>query len=96
MTKIIIDLLIYIPMIALIIVVLLLLQKVQEYRDEVEYLKSVCEQAVEVSTKAEDEAKEAKKLIRYHIDHNYKIAQKSFYQGRALGRKEKKDGSNSI
>lgn len=96
MTKIIIDLLIYIPMIALIIVVLLLLQKVQEYRDEVEYLKSVCEQAVEVSTKAEDEAKEAKKLIRYHIDHHYKIAQKSFYQGRALGRKEKKDGSNSI
>ena len=90
MTEIIIDLLIYIPMIALIIVVLLLLKKVQEYQDEVEYLRSTLEQAVEVSTKAEDEAKEAKKLIRYHIDHHYKIAQKSFFQGKAMGRKENK------
>lgn len=80
MTEIIIDLLIYIPMIALIIVVLLLLQKVQEYRDEVKYLKSTLEQAIEVSTKAENEAKEAKKLIKYHIDKHYQIAQNKFYQ----------------
>ena len=69
-------------------IIFYLIKKVQEYRDEVEYLKSTLEQAVEVSTKAANEAKEAKKLTRYHIDHHYKIAQKSFYQGRAMGRKE--------
>lgn len=86
--EIILNFMICIPLITFVILCFLLLREVDDCRDEIKYLKSVCEQAVEVSTKAENEAKEAKKLTRYHIDHHYKIAQKSFYQGRAMGRKE--------
>ena len=86
-----IDIAMLISAIILPSIIFYLIKEVQQYRDEVEYLKSTLEQAVEVSTKAEDEAKEAKKLIRYHIDHHYKIAQKSFFQGKAMGRKENDD-----
>lgn len=85
-----IDIAMLISAIVLPSIIFYLIKEVQQYRDEVEYLKSTLEQAIEVSTKAENEAKEAKKLTRYHIDHHYKIAQKSFYQGKAMGRKENK------
>ena len=80
--EVIIDLLIYIPMITLIIVVLLLLQKVQEYRDEVEYLKSVCEQAVQVSEQTE-------KKLNEHISKSKQNNKRSFMIGYEKGRKKK-------
>lgn len=80
MTEIIIDLLIYIPLIALIIVVLLLLQKVQEYRDEVEYLKSVCEQAVQVSEQTE-------KKLDEHISKSKNSHKRAFIIGYEKGKK---------
>ena len=67
-------------MITLIIVVLLLLQKVQEYRDEVEYLKSVCEQAVQVSEQIE-------KKLNEHISKSKKSHKKAFMIGYEKGKK---------
>ena len=82
----IIQFMIYIPLFALVILVLLLLRKVQEYRDEVEYLKSVCEQVVKVSEQTE-------KKLNEHIKKKNLYSTKSYFQGYTKG---KKDGSNSI
>ena len=55
--EIIIDFLIYIPMLTLVVLVYILLCKVQKYRDEVEYLRSVCEQAIQISKQNEKSLK---------------------------------------
>lgn len=78
--EVIIDLLIYIPMIALIIVVLLLLQKVQEFRDEVKYLKSVCEQAVQITAQTE-------KKLNEHISKSKHSHKQAFIIGYEKGKR---------
>ena len=75
---------IYIPLFALVIVIILLLNKVQKYRDEVEYLKSVCEQAVKVSEQTE-------KKLNDHIKKQKLYNTKSYFQGYTKGRKQKND-----
>lgn len=80
MLEVIIDFLIYIPLIALIIVVLLLLQKVQEYRDEVAYLKSVCEQVVQITAQTE-------KKLNEHIYKSKNSHKKAFMIGYEKGKK---------
>ena len=84
--KTIIQFMIYITLFALVVLVLLLLSKVQAYRDEVKYLKSVCEQAVKISEETE------KKLYK-HINEQKLYSTKSYFKGYTKG---KKNGSNSV
>ena len=81
--ELIIDFLIYVPLFALVVLVLLLLHKVQEYRDEVEYLKSICKQAVKISEQTE-------KKLDEHISKQKLYGTKSYFQGYTKGRKQKK------
>ena len=75
----IIQIVIYIPLFAFVILVLLLLRKVQEYRDEVEYLKSVCEQVVKISEQTE-------KKLNEHITQNKRSHKQSFIIGYEKGK----------
>ena len=79
--EIIIELLIYIPLFSLTIIVYFLLCKVQEYRNEIEYLKSVCEQSVQISEQTE------KKLDQY-ISKCKNSNKKSFMIGYEKGKKK--------
>ena len=72
--EIIINFLIYIPLFALVILVYLLLCKVQEYRDELLYLKSICEHAVKISEQNE-------KKLNEHISKNKRSHKQSFMIG---------------
>ena len=77
-----IEFLIFIPLFALVILVYLLLNKVQEYRDEVEYLKSACEQAVKI-------AEQNEKKLDEHITKSKRSHKQSFVIGYEKGRKGK-------
>lgn len=79
--KIIIDFLIYIPMLTLVVLVYILLCKVQKYRDEVEYLKSICEQAIQINKQTE------KKLEEYNTK-NKRSHKQSFMIGYQKGKKQ--------
>ena len=78
--EIIIEFLIYIPLFTLVILMYLLLNKVQKYRNEVEYLKSVCEQAVKINEQTE-------KKLNEHISKQKFYSTKSYFQGYTKGKK---------
>lgn len=84
--EIIINFLIYITLFSLVILILLLLNKVKEFHNELLYLKSIYEQAVQISEKTE-------KKLTTHINNHIKSHKQSFTIGYTKGQK---NGSNSI
>ena len=71
---------IFIPLIALVILCFLLLREVDDCRDEIKYLKSVCEQAVQVSEQTE-------KKLNEHISKSKHSHKKAFIIGYEKGKR---------
>jgi len=58
-------------------------KKIQEYIDEVKYLRSCCKQAILVAKQAEEKANEVQQKLKSEKT-------KSFFQGKMIERKNKK------